>query len=104
MATTKRLVLTAAGTQNIEPDLVGSRVEVLALCFGISAATALPDFRSHTSGTVHAGPFDNAAPITMGSPDHSEPLFKTDVDNGLDMVTAGAGNVRGFIVYRVVPK
>jgi hypothetical protein len=100
---TKRLVLAAAGTQNIEPDLANFRVEVLALCFGVSATTALPDFRSHTTGTVHAGPFDNAAPIMIG-PANEDPLFVTDVGNGLDMVTAGAGNVRGFIVYRVVAK
>lgn len=100
----KRLVLTAAGTQNIEPDLANFRVEVLAYAFDVSAATALPDFRSHTSGAVHAGPFDNAAPHSAGGGNDENPLFTTDVGNGLDMVTAGAGNVRGFIVYRVVPK
>ena len=100
---TKRLNLVAAGTQNIEPDLAGFRVEVLALCFTISATTAAPDFRSHTSGTVHAGPFANAAPIAIG-PANEDPLFVTDVGNGLDMVTAGAGLVQGFIVYRVVAK
>lgn len=93
-----RISQSGAGTQTIEAAVAGQRHIVISFGLDVSLVTALPQFES--AATVIAGPFGNAVgAIGPVASTRDVPLFRTAINEALELVNAGAGLTTGFVVY-----